>query len=123
MAFYRLGRPFRWATAALCSAALFMSAATAENRTNGTIGVGTLVCFERSAVDDVMVIVRDPEVEDPARRLTLILLSGECSDHFVGENYDAVSVEQPGIIKARVRGFSNAYLVPLAAIGTDTLLP
>ena len=123
MAFYSLARPFRWATAALCSAPLFMSVATAENRTNGTIGAGTLVCFERSTVDDVMAIVRDLEAEDPARRLMLILSSGECSDHLVGERYEAVSVEQPGIIKARVRGFSNAYLVPLAAIGTDTLLP
>jgi hypothetical protein len=67
MAFYSLARPFRWATAALCSAPLFMSVATAENRTNGTIGAGTLVCFERSTVDDVMAIVRDLEAEDPAR--------------------------------------------------------
>jgi hypothetical protein len=63
MAFYRLARPFRWATAALCSAPLLMSAAMAEDRTNGTIGAGTLVCFERSAVDDVMGIVGDPEAE------------------------------------------------------------
>ena len=121
MAFYRLGRPFRWATAALCSAPLFMSVATAENRTNGTNGAGTLVCFERSTADDVMAIVRDLEAENPTRRLTLILSSGECSDHLVGERYEAVSVEQSGIIKARVRGFSNAYLVPLAATGRDAL--
>ena len=89
----------------------------------GPIGVGTLVCFERSAADDVMVIVRDPEVEDPARRLTLILLSGECSDHFVGESYEATSVEKSGIIKARLRGFANVYLVSLVATGEGTALP
>ena len=121
MAFYSLGRPFRWASAALFLAPLFMSVATAENRTNGTIGAGTLVCFERSTADDVMAIVRDLEAEDPARRLMLILSSGECSYHLVGERYEAVSVEQSGIIKARVRGFSNAYLVPLAATGRDAL--
>ena len=123
MAFYRLGRLFRWATTALCLAPMFISAATTENRTNGTIGAGTLVWFERSTVDDVMAIVRDLEAEDPARRLMLILSSGECSDHLVGERYEAVSVEQSGIIKARVRGFSNAHLVPLVATGTDALLP
>ena len=90
---------------------------------NGPIGVGTLVCFERSAADDVMRVVGDPEAEDPARRLTRILLSGECSDHLVGERYEAVSVEQSGIIKARLRGFANAYLVPLAATSKDTRLP
>ena len=123
MAFYRLARTLCWATAALCSAPLLLSAATAENRTNGTIGTDTLVCFERSTVDDVMAIVRDLEAEDPTRRLMLILSSGECSDHLVGERYEAVSVEQSGIIKARIRGFSNAYLVPLAATAKDAPLP
>src|SRR5215469_15024865 len=123
MGFHRLTRRFRWVTAALCSAPLFMSAATAENRTNGTIEAGTLVCFERSTVDDVMAIVRDLEAEDPTRRLMLILSSGECSDHLDGERYEAVSVEQSGIIKARISGFSNAYLVPLAATGKDAPLP
>ena len=123
MAFYRLARSFCWATVALCSAPLFMSIAMAENRTNGTIGTDTLVCFERSTVDDVMAIVRDLEAEDPTRRLMLILSSGECSDHLVGERYEAVSVEQSGIIKARLRGFANAYLVPLAATSKDTRLP
>src|SRR5215469_15213404 len=123
MAFYRLSRPFCWAIVALCSAPPFMSAATAGNRMNGTIEAGTLVCFERSTVDDVMAIVRDLEAEDPAHRLMLILSSGECSDHLVGERYEAVSVEQSGIIKARIRGFSNAYLVPLAATAKDAPLP
>jgi hypothetical protein len=49
----------------------------------------------------------------------LILSSGECSDHLVGERYEAVSVEQSGIIRARVRGFTKAYLVPLAATGKE----
>jgi len=123
MAPYALARRFGWVTAAFCSAPLFMSAATAENRTHGTIGAGTLVCFERSTVDDVMAIVKDVEAEDPARRLLLILSSGECSDHLVGERYETVSVEQSGIIKARVRAFPNAYLVPLAATGKDGPLP
>lgn len=33
----------------------------------------------------------------------LILSSGECSDRLVGERYEALSVEQSGIIKARVQ--------------------
>ena len=100
---------------ALCWAMLAVSTARAEDRTQDRIAVGTLVCSERSAADDVMAIIHDPDAEDPARRLTLILSSGECSDLWVGETYQPIEIEESGIVKARVRGFSNAYLVPLKA--------
>jgi hypothetical protein len=83
------------------------------------IPAGTVVCFDREAVDDILAIVRDPNAEEPTRRLTLILSSGECSDLLVGEIYEPVEIEKSGIVKARVRRFSNAYLVPLAANRED----
>ena len=83
------------------------------------IPAGTVVCFDRAAVDDIPTILGDPNVEEPARRLTLILSSGECSDLLVGETYEPVEVEKSGIVKARIRGFSNAYLVPLTANRED----
>jgi hypothetical protein len=86
--------------------------ATAEDGTQDRIAVGTLVCTKRSAANDVMAIIRDPDAEDPVRRLTRIQSSGECTDHLVGEHYDTVSVEEAGIVNARVRGL-DVYLVTL----------
>ena len=100
---------------ALCWAPLAASTAIAEDGTQHRIAVGTLVCAEQSAANDVMAIIHDPDAEDPVRRLTPILSSGECSDLWVGESYEPVEVETSGIVKARVRGFSNAYLAPLIA--------
>ena len=100
---------------ALCWAPLAASTSRAEDSTQDRIAVGTLVCAEQSAANDVMAIIHDPDAEDPVRRLTLILSSGECSDLWVGETYQPVEIERSGIVKARVRGFSNAYLVPLIA--------
>ena len=60
----------------------------------------------------MMAIIHDPDAENPVRRLTLILSSGECTDHLVGEHYDTVSVEEVGIENARVRGL-DVYLVRL----------
>ena len=98
---------------ALCWAPLAASTARGEEGAQDRIAVGTLVCSERSAANDVMAIIRDPDAEDPARRLTLILSSGECTDHLVGEHYGTVSVEDAGIVNARVRG-RDVYLVALA---------
>ena len=97
---------------ALCSAPLAAPTARGEDGTQGRIAVGTLVCSERSAANEVMAIIHDPEAEDPVRRLTLILSSGQCTDHLVGEHYDTVSVEEAGIVNARVRG-RDVYLVTL----------
>ena len=97
---------------ALCWAPLAASTARGEDGTQDRIAVGTLVCSERSAANDVMAIIHDPDAEDPVRRLTLILSSGECTDHLVGEHYDTVSVEEAGIVNARVRGL-DVYLVTL----------
>ena len=108
---------------ALCWAPLAVSTARGEDGTQDRIAAGTVVCFDRTAADDILAIVRDPEVEERARRLTRILSSGECSDLLVGETYEAVEVEKSGIVKVRVRGFLNAYLVPLTATRKDTSLP
>lgn len=70
------------------------------------------MCAERSAANDVMAIIYDPDAEHPVRQLTLILSSGECTDHLVGELYDTVSVEEAGIVNARVHGL-HVYLVTL----------
>jgi hypothetical protein len=114
MALYRPARACMVAVA-LCWAPLAGSTATAGDAPEDRIEVGTLVCAEQSAANDVMAIIHDPDAEDPVRRLTLILSSGECSDRWVGETYQPVEIERSGIIKARVRGFSNAYLVPVIA--------
>jgi hypothetical protein len=97
---------------ALCWAPLAASTARGEDGTQDRIAVGTLVCSERSAANDVMAIIHDPDAENPARRLTLILSSGECTDHLVGEHYDTVRVEEAGIVNARIRGL-DVYLVTL----------
>ena len=97
-------------TVTLCSAPLAVS--RGEDSTQNRIAVGTLVCAERSAANDVMAIIHDPDAENPARRLTRILSSGECTDHLIGEHYDTVSVEEAGIVNARVRGL-DVYLVTL----------
>jgi hypothetical protein len=97
---------------ALCWAPLAASTARGDDGTPNRIAVGTLVCAERSAANEVMAIIRDPDAEDPARRLTRILSSGECSDHLVGERYDTASVEEAGIVSARIRGL-DVYLVKL----------
>ena len=99
---------------ALSSAPLAASTARGEDGTQDRIAVGTLVCSERSAANDVMAIIHDPDAEDPVRRLTRILSSGECTDHLVGEHYDTVSVEEAGIVNARIRGL-HVYLVMLTA--------
>lgn len=89
------------------------SPAKGQAETVGQVAAGTFACPEREAAADVMNIVRDIEAEDdPWRRLMLFLSSGECSDRLVGERYEAVSAEETGIVKARVRGL-NVYLVPL----------
>ena len=98
------------ATVALCSAPLAVS--RGEDGTQNRISVGTLACAERSAANEVMAIIRDPDAENTVRRLTRILSSGECTDHLVGEHYDTVSVEEVGIENARVRGL-DVYLVRL----------
>ena len=97
---------------ALCWAPQTASTARGEDGTQDRIAAGTLVCAERSAANDVMAIIHDPDAEDPARRLTLILSSGECTEHLVGEHYDMASVEEPGIVNARVRGL-DVYLATL----------
>jgi len=112
MALYRLPRACCMVAVALCWAPLAVSTARGEDGTQDRITVGTLVCSERSAANEVMAIIHDPEVEDPVRRLTRILSSGECTDHLVGEHYDTVSVEEAGIVNARVRGL-DVYLVTL----------
>ena len=99
-------------TAALCWAPLAASIARGEDSTQDRIAAGTLVCFERMAANDVLAIIHDPEVEDPVRRLTLILSSGDCTDRLVGKHYDTVVIEQAGIVNARVRGL-DVYLVTL----------
>ena len=98
--------------ATLCWAPLAAPTARGEDGTQDRIAAGTLVCSERSAAHDVMAIIRDPDAEDPARRLTLILSSGECTEHLVGEHYDTASVEEAGIVNARVRGL-DVYLATL----------
>jgi hypothetical protein len=97
---------------ALCWAPLAVSTARGEDSTQDRIAAGTFVCDERSAADDVIAIIHDPDAEDPVRRLTLILSSGECTDRLVGEHYDTVSVEEAGIMNARLRG-RDVYLVTL----------
>ena len=97
---------------ALCWASLAGSTARGEDGTQDRIAVGTLVCSERSAANEVMAIIHGPDAEDPVRRLTRILSSGECTDHLIGEHYDTVSVEEAGIVNARVRGL-DVYLVTL----------
>ena len=89
-------------TVALCSAPLAVS--RGEDGTQNRIAVGTLACAERSAANEVMAIIRDPDAENTVRRLTRILSSGECTDHLVGEHYDTVNVEEAGIVNARIRG-------------------
>ena len=112
MALDQLARACCMAAVALCWAPLAASTARGEGGTQDRIAVGTLVCAERSAANDVMAIIHDPDAENPVRRLTLILSSGECTDHLVGEHYDTVSVEEVGIENARVRGL-DVYLVTL----------
>ena len=97
---------------ALCWAPLAVSTARGEDSTQDRIAAGTLVCSERSTANEVMAIIHDPDAEDPVRRLTRILSSGECTDHLVGEHYDTVSVEEAGIVDARVRGL-DVFLVTL----------
>jgi hypothetical protein len=104
---------------ALCWAPLAVSTARGEDGTQDRIAAGTVVCFDRAAANEVMAIIHGPDVEDPVRRLTRILSSGECSDLLVGETYEAVEVEKSGIVKVRVRGFSTAYLVSLTANRED----
>ena len=99
---------------ALCWAPLAVSTARGEDGTQERIAVGTLVCTGRSTANEVMAIIHDPNAEDPARRLTRILSSGECTDHLVGERYDTVSVEEAGIVNARLRGL-DVYLVTLTS--------
>jgi hypothetical protein len=91
---------------ALCWAPLAVSTARGEDGTQDRIAAGTVVCFDRAAVDDILAIVRDPDVEEPARRLTLILSSGECSNLLVGEPYEAVEVENsaPRATSSHCRG-------------------
>jgi hypothetical protein len=109
---YRLPRACCMVAVALCWPPLAVSTARGEDGTQHRIAVGTLVCAERSAANEVMAIIRDPDAENPVRRLTLILSSGECTDHLVGEHYDTVSVEEAGIVNARIRGL-DVYLVTL----------
>ena len=97
---------------ALCWAPLAASTAWGGDSAQDRIADGTLVCSERSAANDVMTIIHDPDAENTVRRLTLILSSGECTDHLVGEHYDTVSVDESGIVNARVRGL-DVYLVTL----------
>ena len=97
---------------ALCWAPLAASTARGEDRTQDRIAVGTLVCSERSAANDVLAIIDDPDAEDPVRRLTRMPSSGECTDHLVGEHYETISVDEAGIVNARIRGL-DVYLVTL----------
>ena len=112
MALYRLPRACRMVAVALCWAALAASKVRGEEGTQDRIAAGTLVCAGRSAANDVIAIIHDPDGEDSAHRLSRILSSGECTDHLVGEHYDTVSVEEAGIVNARVRGL-DVYLVTL----------
>jgi hypothetical protein len=97
---------------ALCWAALATSTVWAGDSAQDRVAGGTLVCSERSAANNVMAIIHDPDAENTVRRLTLILSSGECTDHLVGEHYDTVGVDEAGIVNARVRGL-DVYLVTL----------
>ena len=112
MALHRLPRACCMVAVALCWAPLAASTARGEDGTEDRIAAGTLVCSERSAANQVMAIIHDPDAEDSARRLTRILSSGECTDLLVGEHYDTVSVEEAGIVNARVHGL-DVYLVTL----------
>ena len=112
MALYRLARACCLVAVALYWAPVAASTARGEDGTRDRIAAGILVCSERSAANEVMAIIRDPDEEDPVRRLTRILSSGKCTDHLVGEHYDTVSVEEAGIVNARVRGL-DVYLVTL----------
>ena len=112
MALYRLPRAYCMVAMALCWAPVAAPTARGEDGTQDRIAAGTLVCSERSAANEVMVIIREVDAEDPVRRLTQILSSGKCTDHLVGERYDTVSVEEAGIVNARVRGL-DVYLVTL----------
>lgn len=116
MSLYRLARACCMVAVALCWAPLAAPTARGEDGMQDRIAVGTLVCAEQSSANDVMAIIHDPDAENPVRRLILIFSSGGCSDLLVGKTYEPVAVEKSGIVKARVRGFSNAYLVPLMAI-------
>jgi hypothetical protein len=104
---------------ALSWAPLAGSIARGQDGMQRRISPGTFVCFDRTAVDDILAIVSDPDVEEPTRQLTLILSSGECSDRLVGETYEPVEVDKSGIVKAKVHGFSKAYLVPLITTRKD----
>jgi hypothetical protein len=97
---------------ALCWAPLAGSTAWGGDSAQDRVAGGILVCSERSAANNVMTIIHDPNAENTVRRLTLILSSGECTDHLVGEHYDTVSVDEAGIVNARVRGL-DVYLVTL----------
>jgi hypothetical protein len=112
VALYRLPRACCMVAVALCWAPLAASTARGEDGTQDRIAAGTLVCSERSAANDVMAIIHDPDGEDSAHRLTRILSSGECTDHLVGEHFDSVSIEEAGIVNARVHGL-DVYLVTL----------
>lgn len=103
---------------ALCWALLAAPTARGEDGPQDRIAIGTLVCADRLAANDVMAIIRDPDAEDPVRRLTLILSSGECTDRLAGQHYDTVSVEETGIVNARVRRL-DVYLVTLSGTGED----
>ena len=104
------------AICALHSVALVMSPAKGQDRARPTIPLGTVVCTDQQAADELITTVRDPDAEVFVRRMMLVLSTGGCSDGLAGEGYEPMEVEPSGIVKARVRGSLPAYLVPLAAI-------
>src|SRR5579864_1176634 len=78
------------------------------------IAVGTIVCADREAADDLLAIMQDPDA-DVARQLVRMLSSGGCSDRLTGERYEPVALETSGVIKARLRLYLTVYLFRPAA--------
>lgn len=77
----------------------------------------TRSCVDRETANEVFGIMQDSDPE-VARRLTLILTSGKCSDRLAGEDYEVAELEPSGIIKARLRTYLTVYLLPPMATPT-----
>ena len=109
--------------AAVCLVPLVVAHAKGQNQTRSFVTVGTIVCADREAADDVLAILEDDPDAEVVRRLTPIVRSGGCSDRLDGEHYEIVDLEPSGIIKARLRSYLTVYLLPLMATPRDTPAP
>ena len=79
----------------------------------GIFTADALVCTDRDAAADIPAILADPDGEVLVRRLMLVLSSGGCTDRLRGTRYETVETNDPRLVKIRLDGYSNAYLVPL----------